>query len=150
VVMLTPGSPQENITALSPWVFRMYPSIRHEITELVRFTVRDLGILSFACIYPDIDIGIQGYAALQSVIQEENAELVFANQYSADLSNLKRVLSSLTDATADVIVIPDYAERVGVVANRRESFRWQLLHSFFAFFVWTPKEDCGKVFITFW
>jgi branched-chain amino acid transport system substrate-binding protein len=117
IPLLTPGSPQENIINQSKWAFRLYPSASYDIRELVRFSVRDLGLYRFGCVYPDIDYGVDALCALESVVQSEQAELVFKRSYSHDLTNIRLHLESKLDTSVDVIIIPDLAERAGIVAG---------------------------------
>lgn len=117
IPLITPGSPQEHIVSQSTWAFRLYPSASYEMRELIRFSVRDLGLYRFGCISPDIDFGEDALSALESVVQSEQAELVFKRRYSRDLADLRLNLESLSNTSVDVIIIPDLAERAGVVAG---------------------------------
>ncbi len=115
--LVTPGSSQENLVQKSRWAFRLFPSISYEMQELIQFSVRELGLYRFGCLYPDTDYGEEACAVMEDVIQSEQAELVFKRQYSRDPATIGTRIGTLSDSTTDIIVIPDLAERAAIVAG---------------------------------
>ncbi|MBN1878674.1 ABC transporter substrate-binding protein [bacterium] len=117
-VLITPGTPKEGIVSASNWAFRIYPSVLREIETLIRFSVRELGIYRFGCLYPDNEFGFDAFRAIETSTQNENADLCFSRKYQRDLKTIRSALASLTDSAADVIIIPDSAERAAVIAGQ--------------------------------
>jgi len=118
IPLITPACPNNQIVSMSPWAFRIFPSPQLEMEELIKFSVRDLALTKFACLYPDIDYARSAVENLEQIIHDERADLVFFKSYPKDLSTIRNVIHQMKDLDIDAIIIPDSAERVSNVAGQ--------------------------------
>ncbi|MCD4652444.1 penicillin-binding protein activator, partial [bacterium] len=116
--LITPGCPNTQIVSKSSWTFRLFPSSKLEMEQLVRFSVQDLSLMRFGCLYPEIEYGKTAVANLDQLLQEAGADLVYIKEYPEDLSTLRSIIIDLQDTDVDAIIIPDNAERASVVAGQ--------------------------------
>lgn len=134
-------SQQKGLPEIGPYVFRNSLTARLQAQELARYAVEELGMTSFGVLYPDNRLGIEMYDYFAEEVKKRNGLVIAAESYGEEDTDFGRQIRLLKgeDPSAgqemthqeiledlfvpdfppvafDALFIPDYAERVAMIA----------------------------------
>ena len=95
--------------------YRLFPSPRGEIRELVRFA-RKRGNKNFAVLYPDSNYGKAMAALYAKMVQNFGGQTVIQASYAAGSTVFSASIEQLAKTSFDVLFLPTGAETVALLA----------------------------------
>jgi len=129
VAMISPSASSPDLSALSPWVFRVCPSDLQHGPELAHFAWQTLGARRAGIIYINNDYGRGVRGTFAAEFTRLGGAVVEADPYVAATPSLEPYLSRMRRAGIDVLLVA--GERPGAELALREmaalGVRWPVL-----------------------
>jgi ABC-type branched-subunit amino acid transport system substrate-binding protein len=108
-------SPNANVAATGPMVFRLFVTPQGESRDLVQAASRR-GARRFAVFHPDTAYGTAMADAFESAVRAAGGEPVARVSYPAEATAFGREMEALAATPFDALFVPDSARKIALVA----------------------------------
>ncbi|MCT4542601.1 MAG: ABC transporter substrate-binding protein [Vallitalea sp.] len=118
IPMITPTATALNVTPDYEYVFRACYTDPYQGTILAKYALKELQAKNIAVLYnagSDYSVGLA--EVFKKVAEEGGAKIVDFEGYTKDDVDFNAVLTNVKNNNPDVIFIPDYYNKVGVIAT---------------------------------
>ncbi len=119
IPMITPTATALNVTPDYDYVFRACYTDPYQGSILAKYAVKELGAKNIAVLYntgSDYSVGLA--EVFKKVAEDGGAKVVNYEGYTNDDVDFNAVLTNVKANNPDVIFIPDYYNKVGVIATQ--------------------------------
>ncbi|MBF7097065.1 ABC transporter substrate-binding protein [Alkalibacter sp. M17DMB] len=117
--MLTPTATSADVTIGAPSIFRACFLDPYQGSAAAAFSIESLEAKSVAVLYNSDDAYSEGIAeAYKAAVEEAGLEVVYYDAYTSDVKDFNTYLTQIKSANPDVIFLPDYYNRVGLIATQ--------------------------------
>lgn len=117
--MLTPTATAADVTIDAPSIFRACFLDPYQGSAAATFSVDSLGAESVAILYNSDDAYSEGIAeAYKTAVEADGVEVLYFDAYTSNVQDFNTYLTQIKDADPDVIFLPDYYNRVGLLATQ--------------------------------
>ncbi len=99
----------ENGTAGGPYIIKYYYPLEEQVGVLSRYAARELGIRTFAILYPQTALGKKMKDTFASSVAENGGKLVYAGSYNPESRDISRELGWISSISPEAVFIPDGA-----------------------------------------
>ncbi|MFO8057189.1 MAG: penicillin-binding protein activator [bacterium] len=106
----------EDMVGVGEWVYQNHLTKTEEVKVLLEHSVENLEIKKFGVLYPDIDFGREYLSIFSKEAQKRDAEIVDSTGYNLKTTDFKKEIRSLRKQGIKGLFIPDYHERVAMIA----------------------------------
>jgi branched-chain amino acid transport system substrate-binding protein len=119
IPMITPTATALEVTSAGPNIFRACFIDPYQGEVMAKFAVEELGASKAAIIYNTADDYSVGVAeAFKEAVEGYGTQVVSFEGYNGDDKDFKAVLTNVKSQGPDVLFIPDYYNRVGLIAQQ--------------------------------
>lgn len=119
IPIITPTATALEVTSAGPNIFRACFIDPYQGEVMAKFAVEELGASKAAIIYNTADDYSVGVAeAFKEAVEGYGTQVVSFEGYNGDDKDFKAVLTNVKSQGPDVLFIPDYYNRVGLIAQQ--------------------------------
>ncbi|MBM4293488.1 MAG: tetratricopeptide repeat protein [Deltaproteobacteria bacterium] len=120
-------SQKSGLTQTGDMVFQAFITPRQQVWALLRYTLGNLGLKSYAVLYPDSSYGRTFLQQFQEELEAQGGELAAQESYAPGTHDFAPVLAVLKDAAAgaQALFIPDDLAVAAEVADSLASGPWK-------------------------
>lgn len=124
--MLTPTATSADVTLGAPSIFRACFLDPYQGSAAAAFSVESLKAKKVAVLYNSDDAYSQGIAdAYKAAVEADGLEVVYFDAYTSEVRDFNTYLTQIKSAAPDVIFLPDYYNRVGLIATQMRDLGMQ-------------------------
>jgi branched-chain amino acid transport system substrate-binding protein len=119
VLQISPTSTNPKVTIGKPYTFRACFLDPFQGDVLATFARNDLGASTAAVMYDkgnDYVLGLAEY--FKQYFEEKGGSVLVYEAYTADDTDFSAILSKVADANVDVLVLPDYYNKVNLIGQQ--------------------------------
>jgi branched-chain amino acid transport system substrate-binding protein len=117
--MLSPTATNADVTLGAPSIFRACFLDPYQGSAAAAFSVKTLKAKTVAVLYNSDDAYSQGIAeAYKAAVEADGVEVVYYDAYTGEVRDFNTYLTQIRSANPDIIFLPDYYNRVGLIATQ--------------------------------
>jgi branched-chain amino acid transport system substrate-binding protein len=99
----------ESGTAGGPYIIKYYYPLEEQVGVLSRYAARELGIRTFAILYPQTALGKKMKDIFAASVAENGGKLVYAGFYNPESRDISKELGWISSISPEAVFIPDGA-----------------------------------------
>jgi len=114
------GHPE--ITSLSNWVFRNFPTSKHEAETMVKFAKNKLGLSNLAILYVNDAFGEAAMKTMRQKFQEYGGVISAVESFEKDGADFRSSITKILQANPQAVYVYGYGKSNGLIVKQlRES-----------------------------